>query len=38
LEADTNLLEQVLINLVVNAIEAVKKKVIPRLFIGLPEQ
>jgi two-component system, NtrC family, nitrogen regulation sensor histidine kinase NtrY len=33
LEADTNLLEQVLINLVVNAIEAVKDKTGPRIVL-----
>src|SRR5260221_6965136 len=33
LEADTNLLEQVLINLVVNAIEAVKDKKDPRILL-----
>lgn len=34
LEADTNLLEQVLINLVVNAIEAVKEKEDPRIILS----
>src|SRR5688572_21710277 len=34
LEADTNLLEQVLINLVVNAIEAVKEKNDPRIILS----
>ena len=34
LEADTNLLEQVLINLVVNAIEAVKEKTEPRIILS----
>lgn len=34
LEADTNLLEQVLINLVVNAIEAVKEKEHPRIVLS----
>ncbi|GAC1534830.1 MAG: sensor histidine kinase [Sediminibacterium sp.] len=34
LEADTNLLEQVLINLVVNAIEAVKEKPQPRIILS----
>ena len=34
LEADTNLLEQVLINLVVNAIEAVKEKNHPRIVLS----
>src|SRR6185295_14961358 len=34
LDADTNLLEQVLINLVVNAIEAVKEKEHPRIFLS----
>jgi signal transduction histidine kinase len=34
LEADTNLLEQVLINLVVNAIEAVKEKQHPRIILS----
>jgi signal transduction histidine kinase len=34
LEADTNLLEQVLINLLVNAIEAVKEKVQPRIALS----
>ena len=33
-EADTNLLEQVLINLVVNAIEAVKEKPHPRIILS----
>jgi len=33
IEADTNLLEQVLINLVVNAIEAVKDKQEPRIVL-----
>jgi len=34
LEADTNLLEQVLINLLVNAIEAVKEKTEPRIILS----
>jgi len=34
LEADTNLLEQVLINLVVNAIEAVKEKPHPKIVLS----
>jgi two-component system nitrogen regulation sensor histidine kinase NtrY len=34
LEADTNLLEQVLINLVVNAVEAVKEKQEPRIVLS----
>lgn len=34
LEADTNLLEQVMINLVVNAIEAVKDKAEPRIVLS----
>jgi two-component system, NtrC family, nitrogen regulation sensor histidine kinase NtrY len=34
LEADTNLLEQVLINLVVNAVEAVKEKQSPRIILS----
>src|SRR5687768_10666984 len=34
LEADTNLLEQVLINLVVNAIEAVKEKEDPKIILS----
>ena len=34
LEADTNLVEQVLINLVVNAIEAVKEKSEPRIILS----
>ena len=34
LEADTNLVEQVLINLVVNAIEAVKEKAEPRIVLS----
>jgi len=34
LEADTNLLEQVLINLVVNAIEAVKEQTEPRIILS----
>src|SRR4026207_1303058 len=34
LEADTNLLEQVLINLVVNAIEAVKERPHPRIILS----
>ena len=34
LEADTNLVEQVLINLVVNAIEAVKDKKTPRIILS----
>ncbi len=34
LEADTNLVEQVLINLVVNAIEAVKEKADPRIVLS----
>lgn len=34
LEADTNLLEQVLINLLVNAIEAVKEKEDPRIILS----
>lgn len=34
LEADTNLLEQVLINLLVNAIEAVKEKSEPRIILS----
>jgi signal transduction histidine kinase len=34
LEADTNLLEQVLINLVVNAIEAVKEQAEPRIILS----
>jgi two-component system nitrogen regulation sensor histidine kinase NtrY len=34
LEADTNLVEQVLINLIVNAIEAVKEKSEPRIFLS----
>ena len=34
LEADVNLLEQVLINLVVNAIEAVKEKPHPRIVLS----
>jgi nitrogen fixation/metabolism regulation signal transduction histidine kinase len=34
LEADTNLVEQVLINLVVNAIEAVKEKTEPRIVLS----
>ena len=34
LDADTNLLEQVLINLVVNAIEAVKEKTNPRIILS----
>lgn len=33
LQADVNLLEQVLINLVVNAIEAVKEKPVPRIYL-----
>lgn len=35
LEADTNLIEQVLINLVVNAIEAIKEKNAPYRFVCL---
>ena len=34
LEADANLIEQVLINLVVNAIEAIKEKVSPRIVLS----
>src|SRR5688572_20130721 len=34
LEADTNLVEQVLINLIVNAIEAVKEKAEPRIVLS----
>ena len=34
LEADTNLIEQVLINLLVNAIEAVKEKTEPRIILS----
>jgi signal transduction histidine kinase len=34
LEADTNLLEQVLINLLVNAIEAVKEKTNPKIVLS----
>ena len=34
LEADTNLLEQVLINLVVNAIEAVKERSNPKIVLS----
>jgi two-component system, NtrC family, nitrogen regulation sensor histidine kinase NtrY len=34
LEADTNLLEQVLINLLVNAVEAVKEKTNPRIVLS----
>ncbi len=34
LEADTNLVEQVLINLVVNAIEGVKEKATPRIILS----
>lgn len=34
LEADTNLIEQVLINLVVNAIEAIKEKESPRIILS----
>jgi signal transduction histidine kinase len=34
LEADTNLIEQVLINLIVNAVEAVKEKTDPRIMLS----
>jgi two-component system nitrogen regulation sensor histidine kinase NtrY len=34
LEADTNLIEQVLINLIVNAVEAVKEKTEPRIMLS----
>src|SRR5215216_6873554 len=34
LEADTNLIEQVLINLIVNAVEAIKDKKSPRIILS----
>jgi signal transduction histidine kinase len=38
LEADTNLMEQVLINLLVNAIEAVKDRTEPRIVLSAYQQ
>ena len=37
-DVDTNLIEQVLINLIVNAIEAVKKRTARYLTLGIPHQ